>query len=97
MSTIATQLTEVQTALTATQADIATMANGITQLNQTIVALQAEITNQGDELSPSTTQLLESVVAQAASLKTAADAAAGELPAAPAAPAAPASSDPAAS
>jgi len=54
----------------------------VTNLNTTITSLQAEITNQGDVLSPSTQTILDSLVTQAGGLQTAADTAAAELPAA---------------
>ena len=80
MSAIATQLTAIQGSITALQGDVATLATGITGLEATITQLQQSIANQGDVLSPATQTILTNLVTQAATAKTAADAAVAELP-----------------
>ena len=81
MGTIAEQLNTVQTSLTATQADVASLATGITGLEATIAQLQQSVANEGDNLTAATQAILTGLVAQAAAAKTSADAAVAELPA----------------
>ena len=88
MSTIANELAAVTSALTQTQADVATIAAGNTDLNNQIADHKNQIANSGSTLTPADQAALDAVASQAAALKTAADAAAAELPATPAPPAA---------
>ena len=80
--------------LSDTQADLASLATGVTTLinetttqNTLIANLQAQLANL-PEVSPDVQTALDAAVAQADVTKAAADAAAAELPATPAPPAA---------
>ena len=89
LMTIQEEIAATKTALLKTQGDVATLAQGVTDLNTKIATLTAA--SQGDELSPETQAALDDLEATAGTLATTADAAAAELPVPPAPPAQPAS------
>jgi septal ring factor EnvC (AmiA/AmiB activator) len=84
---LTTQVNTIETQLTSTQADVSNLAGGITSLEASITSLNAEVQKlqnnpNGQVDLTGLTAALGNLQAQAGTLKTAADAAVANLPAA---------------
>jgi chromosome segregation ATPase len=81
---IMTQQATISQQLTAVQTSLNTIATGVTALDADIQQLQAQIAaNSGDNLTPATAALLNSIVSQSAALAQSASTIPGATPLAP--------------